>query len=224
MDFSNFDLRPLLLGYPMLLLALSFHECAHAWASDRYGDPTARYLGRITLNPIAHIDIFGTVLFPIIAFLTGVPLLGWAKPVPVNPRHLQRPARDNVFISLAGPFSNLLLGLFLYFCIWLLLATGLFEFSLQSSRFEQGMRTLLEMLKYGFFINIILMIFNLIPVPPLDGSHVLEYFLPYQARDYWEKIKPYSFFILLALFYAGLLNLVIRPVVLLLNFMLTALV
>lgn len=209
MDLSSLNWPMLILGYPMLLMALSAHECGHAWASDRLGDPTARLLGRVTLNPLAHIDIFGTVLFPIVAFLTGIPLIGWAKPVPVNLNHLRHPLRDNMIVSLAGPASNVLLSILLlgifaatkHIVIYNNLAMGQKGFAL----------LLLQILAYGVLINAMLAVFNLIPLPPLDGSHVLEYFLPYRHRHLLDAIRPYSFFILMGLFWLGMLNLIMRP-------------
>lgn len=213
MDLSKLNLLGLLLGYPMLLLALTVHECAHAWTADRLGDPTARFLGRVSLNPLVHIDIFGTVLFPIMAFLTGIPLIGWAKPVPVNLRLLHRSSRDNVFVSLAGPISNLLLGLFFFGLLLAMRLAGAFQL-------QSWLKPLLLIFVNGMYINVLLAVFNLVPIPPLDGSHVLEYFLPYNFRQTWEQIKPYGFLIIIALFYLGLLNILIQPALHVVEFLL----
>lgn len=227
MDLSRFDFMPLLLGYPMLLLALTVHECSHAWAADRFGDPTARYLGRITLNPIAHIDIFGTVLFPILAFLTGIPLIGWAKPVPVNPLHLRKPSRDNMFISLAGPLSNVLLGILLFAVLFVMRTLGVFQLFFQEGLQVDGsplVRPLVLLLLNGMFINALLALFNMIPLPPLDGSHVVEHFLPHNLRHFWDQIKPFGFFLIMVLFYVGLLDYLIRPAYRILAYLLIFLV
>jgi Zn-dependent protease len=207
MDLKNFPWEMLLLGYPVLLLALTVHESAHAWTAEKFGDSTARDMGRVSLNPIVHMDIFGTVLFPIFAMITGFPLIGWAKPVPVNPRFLHNPSRDNMFISLAGPFSNILLAIALFVLLALLSMSGLL-YSLPVEVFKP----LRIILSFGVLINVLLAIFNMIPVPPLDGSHVLEHFLPYQWAQKYEMIKPYGFLIILVLFYAGLFRLIIMPV------------
>jgi Zn-dependent protease len=207
MDLKNFPWEMLLLGYPVLLLALTVHESAHAWTAEKFGDSTARNMGRVSLNPIVHMDIFGTVLFPIFAMITGFPLIGWAKPVPVNSRFLNNPSRDNMFISLAGPFSNILLALSLFLLLVVLSVSGIL-YSLPVEIFKP----LRIILNFGVLINVLLAIFNMIPVPPLDGSHVLEHFLPYPWAEKYEMIKPYGFLIILVLFYAGLFRLLIMPV------------
>lgn len=207
MDLKNFPWQMLLLGYPVLLLALTVHETAHAWTAEKFGDSTARNMGRVSLNPIVHMDIFGTVLFPIFAMITGFPLIGWAKPVPVNTRFLQHPSRDNMFISLAGPVSNVLLALGMFLLLVFLSLSGLLDALPLSVKEPVHI-----ILYYGVLINVLLAIFNLIPVPPLDGSHVLEHFLPYRWAEKYEMIKPYGFLIILVLFYAGLFRLLIMPV------------
>ena len=155
------DLQYLIPQFLGLLLSLSVHEAAHAWTADRLGDPTARKLGRITLNPLAHIDWIGTVLFPLIAMLSGLPLLGWAKPVPVDPRHLKAPRRDFAVIAAAGPASNLLIAAVVALFVFVLGGAGAI-----SSDFTWFLvvRTVL--------MNCGLAIFNLLPVPPLDGGNV----------------------------------------------------
>lgn len=207
MNLNSINWEALILGYPVLLLALTVHECAHAWTSNRLGDPTAKTVGRVSLNPLVHMDIFGTVLFPILSFLGGIPLLGWAKPVPVNPLHFRRPSRDNMLVSLAGPISNLALAV-VFFSVFAVMPH-------EQSAYEtygQVMTPLLNIVLYGVLINVLLTVFNLIPVPPLDGSHVLEHFLPYQARQTYQRVEPFGFFILLALFYTGIMDYLFRPI------------
>ena len=215
MNLSNIDLRPLLLGYPVLLLSLTVHECAHAWTAWKLGDPTARSRGRITLNPIPHMDLFGTLLFPILSFISHIPLLGWAKPVPVDPRYFRKPSRDNMFVSLAGPLSNVLL-----FCFFFGLFALFVRFAevAMDPRFAQPVELLLL---YGVLINAFLAVFNLIPLPPLDGSHILEHFLPYQARQAYLQIQPFGFIILIFLFYLGAMDLLFTPVMNLLQILLS---
>ena len=142
----------------VLILSLSFHEAAHAWSADRLGDPTARLLGRLTLNPLAHIDWIGTVLFPLVARISGMPLIGWAKPVPVNPNNLKHPRRDFAMVAAAGPASNLLLAAGAWIPL-ALLSTG-----------EVTGSQLLAFLRDFIQLNVFLAVFNLLPVPPLDGS------------------------------------------------------
>lgn len=207
MNLHNLDWTMLLLGYPVLLLSLSFHECAHAWTADRYGDPTARLLGRVSMNPVVHMDIWGTVVFPIVAILTHLPLFGWAKPVPVNPLHLRNASRDNMLVSLAGPLSNIVLGGVFFLVLLASSVTGvLYALPLNI------VRPVVAILQIGLFLNILLAFFNLIPVPPLDGSHILEFFLPYNMRARYDMIKPYGFLILIVLLLGGGLDIMLAPV------------
>ncbi len=180
-----------------VLFAVTLHEAAHGWVADRLGDPTARILGRLTLNPIKHIDWIGTVLVPMILALTTGFIFGWAKPVPVNKYNLKHPRRDWALVSLAGPVSNFLMA-FLWGCIakigMLFLGTG-----------SPGL-FMVYVGKAGIAINLMLGILNLIPIPPLDGGHVVSSLLsPPFARQY-DKLEPYGFFIILFLLFTGILN------------------
>jgi len=182
-----------------LLLSLSVHEAAHAWSADRLGDPTARMLGRITLNPLAHIDWIGTVLFPLVALVTGLPLLGWAKPVPVNFRNLKAPRRDFALVALAGPVSNIALAV---------LATPIFLMMYGDGVIEMG-----SMLAGSFVVlNVSLAIFNMIPFPPLDGGNVLSGFVPESVAAAIDQLRPYGFIMLYALMFTGVLSRVVFPV------------
>ncbi|MGB9198594.1 MAG: site-2 protease family protein [Terriglobales bacterium] len=202
------------------LFAISVHESAHAWTASRCGDQTARMLGRVSLNPIRHIDLFGTIILPLVAALSGIPLLGWAKPTPVDPRNFRRPVFDDILTSVAGPISNFIVAtgaLFILGVIALSSATGhSIVDSLPggySSDLPDSAFTPVAMLFYELMvINIVLAVFNLIPVPPLDGSHVLRHFLPDSVRMVYDRI---GFFALLALVYlgGGLLTGLIRPFV-----------
>jgi len=205
----------------VLLFAITIHEASHGWAAYKLGDPTAYLQGRVTLNPIAHIDPFGTVLLPLILVAFGAPAFGWAKPVMVNPYNLRNPKRDNLWISAAGPFSNIMVAFFcLLFLIFLKSINSNVEYFLKNLligniSFGAGFRPLEGLaliLFYGILINTYLAIFNLIPVPPLDGSGVLMGFLSDEAAQKYEKIRPFGFIIILALIYLGLLSLIIRPI------------
>ncbi len=191
------NIGEIILQIIILLLALTVHESAHAWSANRLGDPTARMLGRITLNPIAHIDLFGTVLFPILLMITGMPVFGWAKPVPVNLINLRRPRRDHAWISAAGPLSNIVLALVAIVLFRLLTFLPL------GGSFAQGAGLFLF---WCAAINLILAAFNLIPVPPLDGGGILTGILPEGALPMLEAIRPYGFMILILLLVSPILD------------------
>src|SRR5208283_2981073 len=201
------------------LFAISVHESAHAWTASRCGDPTARMLGRVSLNPIRHIDLFGTIILPLVAAISHIPLLGWAKPTPVDPRNFRNPMLDDILTSVAGPVSNFIVAtgaLLVLGGIALSSATGhSIVDGLQggyAGAVSESAITPVAMLFYELMlINIVLAVFNLIPVPPLDGSHVLRHFLPGPVRMIFDRV---GFFALLALVYlgGGLLWSVIRPV------------
>src|ERR1017187_5987791 len=201
------------------LFAISVHESAHAWTASRCGDPTARMLGRVSLNPIRHIDLFGTIILPLVAAISGIPLLGWAKPTPVDPRNFRHPMMDDILTSVAGPVSNfivatgallLLGGISLSSATGPPLVTGLAG-GFEGAASDSPLAFVAELLYVVMLINIVLAVFNLIPVPPLDGSHVLRHFLPDAARMVYDRI---GIFVLLALVYlgGGLLWSLIRPV------------
>ena len=188
-----------------LILAVTVHEAAHGWVADRLGDNTARALGRITLNPIKHIDWLGTVILPMAMFATTGFLFGWAKPVPVNPQNLHNPRRDMALVAVAGPGVNLIMAL-----IWALLA--LLSTSLLQS-VPQIALPLVFMSAAGVFINVILMALNLLPFPPLDGGRVVTGLLPLGAARIYAKIEPFGFPILIIMLLSGLLGWFLWPVV-----------
>jgi Zn-dependent protease len=192
-DLSADVLRTMLMiQYPCLLFSLCFHEAAHAWTADRCGDPSARLLGRVSMNPIKHVDPIGTVALPMIMMLLpGIPFLfGWAKPVPFNPVNLKDIRRDPVLIALAGPASNILLTIItvIIFRVLLLLMDG----GVISD--DVAVETL-QLFSYFAMINIILALFNMIPVPPLDGHYLLNYFLPPRGQEVLQSIGPMGIFI-----------------------------
>lgn len=226
MDFlSKIDLGSILVQYTVLLFSLCFHEAAHAWMADRLGDYTARYLGRVSMNPIVHMDPIGTVLFPLLQFFSPVPVIGWAKPVPVNPAHLRNPRRDHMWIAAAGPMSNLLLaiaGIILLFAAKLTVPDA--QQALENIYMRVGLPSqvsfltpLLAMLFFGVVINMGLAFFNLIPIPPLDGNWILSGFLPDRAAKALDSLQPYGFIILYGLMILGVLRFLFIPISILLH-------
>jgi Zn-dependent protease len=191
----------------IFLFSLSVHEAAHAWTAERFGDPTARYLGRVTLNPIPHIDLVGTLIFPTIAFFSGALLFGWAKPVPWNPLNVRDRRKADIWISAAGPISNLLL-----LAVFLVGIKGLQGYQMAGGAINGTLlEPLWEMCILGAILNTALAVFNMIPVPPLDGSWILPHFLPREMADAYARIRPYGFIILLLCLYLGVLRGVLRP-------------
>jgi Zn-dependent protease len=186
---------------------LSVHEAAHAWAADRLGDPLARQLGRLSLNPAVHIDPVGTLMFPLIAMVTGFPLIGWAKPVPVDIRHLKHPKRDFALIAAAGPASNVLLAL-IGAAIYAVLPTP----APGDIAGRVVMSTPREMFLWFTYINVALAVFNMIPVPPLDGGNVLMGVLPHAGARLVEQVRPYGVLVLYALMLTGVLDTVLGPI------------
>ena len=197
----------------VLVLAFSIHECAHAWTAWRLGDPTARMLGRITLNPLKHLDPFGSVLMPIIALVYHWPLVGWAKPTPVTSRNFKNYRRDDILVTLAGPASNLLsasVALVLLIVIKhalgggkIAIATAVALVNNVPGIVAQGLPVLTPvalLLYYVILINLLLFVFNLLPVPPLDGSHILRHFLPYKAVQLYDRM---GMILLIVLFLIG---------------------
>jgi Zn-dependent protease len=186
--------------FAILLVSLSFHEAAHAWTADRLGDPTARHLGRITMNPLAHIDWIGTVLFPLVALMSNFPLLGWAKPVPVNFAQLKSPRRDFAIIAAAGPASNLVIAVSV--AVVVMLIGGKYE--------AFGSYAGIWLLE-AVSLNVLLAVFNMIPVPPLDGGNVLMGFLPESMAQLVDLLRPWGFLILYLLLFSGLLSEIVIP-------------
>jgi Zn-dependent protease len=200
-------MEQLLLILPILIFSIVVHEYAHGWMALREGDQTAAMLGRLTLNPIPHLDPIGSLLVPGILAMTGAPVLGWAKPVPVNSRNFRNYKRGDILVSLAGVAANFLLAilstLLLVALFWLVqVAPGIREFT----------GTLDLMLRYGVYINILLIVFNLLPIPPLDGSHVMYHLLPPHLAVRYREVGRYGFLILFALLFLTGFRFIVWPV------------
>jgi len=215
------DIFSIIISVFVILFAITIHEAAHGWAAYKLGDPTAHIMGRITLNPVPHIDPIGTVLMPAVLIIMGAPPFGWAKPVPVNPANLKNPKRDNMLISAAGPASNLIAAFIsLVLIIFLKSFNPNVSYFLRSFLMGRGgiqggfrpLEGLAVILFYAVFLNILLAVFNLIPIPPLDGSGIMTGFLSDEASRTYDKIRPFGFIIIIALIYLGLLNVILRPI------------
>jgi Zn-dependent protease len=192
---NGINIPALVIGFLVLLLSLTVHEAAHAWTAMRLGDDTARRLGRVSLNPIVHIDPIGTLLLPLIAMASGSGMIfGWAKPTPVNVRNLRHPRRDNVLVTIAGPASNLVLAS---------IAAIIYR------RLPSGLGSIIAF--EAMSLNVLLAVFNMLPIPPLDGGQVLLGLLPPQTALKLRAIQPYGFLILMALIVTGLLGYLIAP-------------
>jgi Zn-dependent protease len=198
---SNFNLMATLLTFPGIVLAITFHEYAHARVSDRLGDPTPDRQGRLTLNPLAHLDLVGTIFLIFAGF-------GWGKPVEINPTYYRNPVRDNMLVAIAGPVTNLILGLLL-----LLIYNIINEIIPVGQELSNPMAILLVMIDLAAQINVALAVFNMIPLPPLDGSKILRYFLRGKAAEFLYFIEKYSTIILLILFMTDWISKYISPVV-----------
>jgi Zn-dependent protease len=196
----NIDPVAAAIGFGVLLLSLTIHEAAHAWTADVLGDPTARALGRVSFNPFVHIDPAGTIILPLIAIVTGLPIIGWAKPVPVNMRNLRHPRRDFVLVAAAGPVSNLLQAV---------VAAGLMRLSGGDPYTTGG--PLHFALLMAVQVNLLLAFFNLIPVPPLDGGNVLAGLLPPRIAHGYLQLRQYGFLLLYALMFTGIATSLIMP-------------
>jgi Zn-dependent protease len=200
----NLDFAQLLSGLLSLLVSLTVHEAAHAWSADRLGDSTARLLGRLSLNPAVHVDPIGTILFPLIAMATNLPLIGWAKPVPVNSARLGRNWRQKFMaIAAAGPASNLVLAT---------IAAMLLRVAAPAGAGAGGVPGyLLAGLEQAVIVNVLLAVFNMVPVPPLDGGNVVAGLLTGSMARTFDQLRPYGFLILYGLMLTGLISTIISP-------------
>ena len=184
---------------PILLFSVIIHEISHGWMALRLGDPTARDMGRLTLNPIPHIDLFGSILVPLMSLAsTGQVFIAWAKPVPINPGNFKHYTRDDILVSTIGPLSNIVLSLFCTACFIILLKID-HAILYSEGSVRQAMHYLMEMFYGGISLNIILAVFNMIPIPPLDGSHVLASLLPLSLSLKYRRVGFFGIFLLILL-------------------------
>ena len=223
-DLFSVPIGDLILWFVVFLFSLSFHEAAHAWTSEKYGDYTGRYQGRITLNPLAHIDPIGTILFPLMGFMRGgIAMFGWAKPVETNPLLWRDKTKANIMVSAAGPISNFILATVAFIIMKALLISGIamppfmgggpFSLIVPAPGQPAFMEPLTTLISIFLLLNVTLGVFNLIPVPPLDGSHVLESLLPYEMAQAYSQLRPYGFILLIALMLIGVFRWILNPVI-----------
>jgi len=198
---------------PPVIFAITVHEAAHGYAAKHFGDMTAFHAGRITLNPIKHIDLFGTILLPAMTILLGGILFGWAKPVPVDFSRLRNPKKDMLWVAAAGPASNFVMAIFWAFVI---------KFSISAP--EVIATPLFLMAKAGISINIVLMVLNLLPLPPLDGGRIAVSLLPMRLARPFAQIERYGFIILMALLFTGVLNIILSPFINLVHSLVSSLI
>lgn len=194
------DLETILLSFPVLLLAFCVHEFMHAWVALKQGDDTAYMLGRVTLDPRAHIDPIGSILFPLVGAITGAPIIGWARPTPTNPRKYRNYRRGDILVSGAGVVGNL--GLAVLFALLHAAAMAIAG----RTGLTPTLDTANRLFEIGVQLNVMLIFFNLLPVPPLDGSHILYHFLPVNLGQAYRQIFPYGMFILYILLFVGALK------------------
>lgn len=188
-----------------VLFAITLHEVAHGWVANKLGDGTAKMLGRLTANPLKHIDLIGTIVVPLamVVLQTGF-VFGWAKPVPVNTQNLKNPRKDMAIVAIAGPLANLAMAIFWVF-IYKLATVAISDANIAKGIMAMG--------QAGILINLVLFVFNLLPIPPLDGGRVLSGFVPASVSDILDKIEPYGFFIVIGLLYFGVLNTILSPII-----------
>jgi Zn-dependent protease len=219
---SQQDILLKIFQFVILLFALSLHEAAHAWMASRLGDQTARMLGRVTLNPAKHIDIFGTLLLPLITLFTSGLLFGWAKPTPVNTRNFRQPVRDDILTTLAGPVSNIVIAVVSLFALVIIAkATPTGEIVIKElvllgmpapdlMAASPIVSPLVILFYFGIVLNLFLAAFNLLPLPPLDGSHIIRHFLPYNALRVYDSLGMISLFLIF--FFGGrVVMLIVSP-------------
>lgn len=200
---QGIDFVGIFIQFTLLVASLTVHEAAHAWSADKLGDPTARLLGRVSLNPAVHIDPIGTIVFPLLAMISNLPLIGWANPVPVGIQHLRGNWRQKfMFIAAAGPASNLLMAVGAAAVLWIISGGP----PLETPQGFAG-RILMAFIQ----LNLLLAVFNMIPVPPLDGGNVLAGLVSGPVADALDRVRPYGIFILYGLMFLGVFSAVVYP-------------
>jgi Zn-dependent protease len=217
---QGIDIGQLIIYMVVLIFAISAHEMAHAWMSYRFGDDTARLLGRITLNPVAHVDPIGTLLIPIAGFifahmggaLAAIPLIGWGKPTPVNPLRWRNKNVANVMVSAAGIMANLTIAIAAFIIFKVLMATGTLGMFGNGTISEDLATPIRMFLLYTLIMNVSLAVFNLLPFPPLDGSKILQTFLPESMQPILTTLEQYGFLILMVFLYMGLFSKIFEPI------------
>ena len=193
----DLNVAALVVAFLVLIFSLSVHEAAHAWSASQLGDDTAKRLGRVTLNPVVHADPIGTLLLPLVAMLSGAPVIGWAKPTPVNTRNLRQPRRDHILVTAAGPISNLLIAM-----------TA--AVAMRAGAMSGG--SISDRLVYeALSLNVLLAVFNMLPIPPLDGGQILMALLPRSVAMQLSFLYEYGFLILMGLLVTGVLGYLIGP-------------
>ena len=202
---SAIDLPYLLIAFVVLIFSLTVHEAAHAWSASHFGDDTARRLGRVSLNPTVHIDPVGTLLLPLMAIIGNLPVIGWAKPTPIDPRKLQHPRRDVILVTAAGPVSNLLIAVVAAMALRVMPLPGPASDALDVSS------PLIALAGQLVDINLLLAVFNMLPVPPLDGGRVLAGLLPRSLAVRYNQLGRYGFLVIYALMLTGALSALIGP-------------
>ena len=210
MEITPEHIRQLFLYLPVFILSLSVHEFAHAWTANKLGDPTPKLQGRLTLDPISHISVLGTLVCPIVGILSGFPFIAWAKPVQVDIAFFKKKRAYNAFVALAGPLSNVLIAIFLAIVMGILVRM-LPTASVSGVEASPLMGAALDMINFAIFMNIFLAFFNMVPLPPLDGAHVLQGFIGDKLAAQLDSVRSYTQLIFIAMAFQGAFAFLLPP-------------